>query len=1006
MRNLKLTILLCITFFYAAAVSAQQTTTISGKVTSSKTSEALQAVSVTIKGSTVGTYTDDDGFFKLSTTQKLPFTLVFSSLGFADKEVSVTESTQKLNVNLDVKFAMGDEIVVAASRVSEKIIESPVTIDRISSTAIKSAPAVNYYDILTNQKGVDVNVASLNFRTVSTRGFVSSGNLRFNQIMDGMDNQAPGLNFAVGSFVGLTELDVESMELLGGASSALYGPGGMNGTLLVNGKNPFKYQGLSFQIKQGINHVDGAQSSPSPYYNWSVRWGKKINEKWAFKIGAELINARDWQGTDERNYSRAATPTSQNGMAIGGTRFTDPNYDGVNIYGDETTTNLSTSIAGLIGSTPALGVLNLPGYGAAPIPTNAVLGGYVNYAGAGQFNVSRTGYNENQVIDPITTSFKFQGAIHRKLSNGIEVIAAGYFGTGSTVYTSADRYSLKDLKMAQYKLELKHRNWFLRAYTTRENAGSSFNATISSRLFNEAWKPSTTWYQQFVQGMASVGATYYGQTLGANYAAGLGQGLTPANAYAQAAAAAQAAVNTSAYQMSLLNSARAIADIGRPLGDIRNSAIFNDIISRPIGGKTNGGLFVDKTSLNMFEGQYNLSEDLKLKEKGYDLLVGASFKQYVLNSEGTLFADSTGKIKINEVGAYIQIQKRLFGDILKLTASGRYDKNNNFKGRFTPRASAVIKVAKDHNVRVSYQTAYRFPSTQNQWINLFVSGGARLMGGLPQLREHYGFSTIPGYTVANVTQFGTAFAANVIGQGGNPAAPTPTQAATALAATQSLLQPYNFGEFKPESMSSIELGYKGVIKNKLIIDAYYYHSEYNDFIGGVVVLQSKSSGPTSPLGLLSSTTRQAYSISVNQSQKIKVNGWGLSLEYMLPKNFSLTGNVFSDEISNVQQGFATYFNAPKYRFNIGINNSGLFFKNRLGGSLVYRWQDDFFYEGTFGAGTMPSYGVVDAMLSYKIPENKTTIKLGATNLWNKYYRTGWGAPQVGGLYYVSFGYNL
>ncbi|MCZ2222412.1 MAG: carboxypeptidase-like regulatory domain-containing protein [Chitinophagales bacterium] len=1005
MRNLKLTILLCISFFCTAAITAQPVK-ISGKVTNSSTSGAIPAVSVTIKGTTIGTYTDDAGSFKLVTTQKLPITLVFSSLGFADKEVIVSESTENLSVAMDIKYTMGDDIVVAASRISEKIIESPVTIERVSSTTIKNAPAVNYYDILTNQKGVDVNVASLNFRTITTRGFVSSGNLRFNQIMDGMDNQAPGLNFAVGSFIGITELDVESMELLSGASSALYGPGGMNGTLLINSKNPFKYQGLSFQIKQGINHVDGAQTSPSPYYNWSVRWGKKINEKWAFKIGAEFIHASDWQGNDTRNYSRAATPTSQNGTEIGGNRLTDPNYDGVNIYGDETTTNLSLNLSNLISSTPALGVVNLPGYGPAPIPTNAVLGGYVNYAGSGIFNVSRTGYNENQVIDPKTTNFKFQGALHHKFSNGMELIAAGYFGTGSAVYTSADRYSLKDLKMAQYKLELKHRNWYLRAYTTRENAGSSFNATITTRLFNEAWKPSSTWYTQFIGAMATTGATYYGQTLGQFYAAGMGQGLTPANAYAQAAAAASAAVNTSQYKISLLNSARATADVGRPTGDIRNSAIFADIISRPIGGKTNGGLFVDKTSLNMLEGQYNLTNDLKLKEKGFDLLVGGNIKQYVLNSEGTLFADSTGKIKINEVGAYLQIQKKLFGDVLKLTASGRYDKNTNFKGRFTPRASAVIKVAKDHYFRVSYQTAYRFPSTQNQWINLFVSGGARLMGGLPQLREHYGFSSLPGYTVENVTAFGTAFAANVIAQGGNPLAPTPAQAAAALAATQNILQPYDFGEFKPESMSSIEVGYKGVINNKLFIDAYYYNSNYDDFIGGVIVLQSKISGPTSPLGLLNATTRQPYSISVNQSQKIKVNGWGISLDYKLPKNFSLTGNVFSDEISNVPKGFATYFNTPKYRFNIGINNSGLFFKGRLGGSLVYRWQDDFFYEGTFGAGNMPSYGVVDGMLSYSIPENKTTIKLGATNLWNKYYRTGWGAPQVGGLYYISFGYNL
>jgi outer membrane receptor protein involved in Fe transport len=147
-------------------------------------------------------------------------------------------------------------------------------------------------------------------------------------------------------------------------------------------------------------------------------------------------------------------------------------------------------------------------------------------------------------------------------------------------------------------------------------------------------------------------------------------------------------------------------------------------------------LFLDRSRLNVFEGQYNLSDDLNLTQNGTDLLIGASSKQYVLNSQGTLFADTAAPIKINEFGSYVQLSQKLLNDVLKLTVSGRYDKNTNFKGRFTPRASAVVKVAKDHNLRFSYQQAYRFPTTQNQWINLTIGGGTRLMGGLPQLRDY------------------------------------------------------------------------------------------------------------------------------------------------------------------------------------------------------------------------------------------------------------------------------
>jgi len=322
------------------SASAQNSTTVSGSVKNAKSKELVSAVSVTVKGSSVGTFTDDKGTFRFSSIKNYPVTLVFSSVGFANKEVTVSAAKTGLEVSLEPSFTLGNEVVVSASRVPERILESPVSIERVSSAAIRNTAASNYYDILTNLKGVDVVAASLTFKSVGTRGFNSSGNTRLNQLIDGMDNQAPGLNFSVGSVIGLTELDVDNMELLPGASSALYGPGGMNGTVLINSKNPFKYQGLSFQIKQGINHVDAAQRPTSAYNDWAIRWAKKVTDKFAYKITAENMTAQDWLANQSNNYSRGTgTP---NGVTIPGWRDIDPNYDGVNFYGDETSQNLSS----------------------------------------------------------------------------------------------------------------------------------------------------------------------------------------------------------------------------------------------------------------------------------------------------------------------------------------------------------------------------------------------------------------------------------------------------------------------------------------------------------------------------------------------------------------------------------------------------------------------------------------------------------------------------------------
>src|SRR5829696_1649250 len=227
-----------------------QNVTITGRITSTATGEDVSNVSVKVKDGTIGTTTDASGRFSLS-VPSLPVKLILTSVGYETQEISVN-STSPLVINFAPSAIIGQEVVVSASRTPQRLLEAPVTVDRVSALTIRNAPAANYYDYVGNLRGVDVVTSSLTFKTPTTRGFSGSGNYRVNQIVDGMDNQAPGLNFSVGSVIGLTELDVESMELLTGASSALYGPGGMNGTLLINSKNPFRYQGFSAQVRQGV----------------------------------------------------------------------------------------------------------------------------------------------------------------------------------------------------------------------------------------------------------------------------------------------------------------------------------------------------------------------------------------------------------------------------------------------------------------------------------------------------------------------------------------------------------------------------------------------------------------------------------------------------------------------------------------------------------------------------------------------------------------------------------
>jgi hypothetical protein len=217
--------------------------------------------------------------------------------------------------------------------------------------------------------------------------------------------------------------------------------------------------------------------------------------------------------------------------------------------------------------------------------------------------------------------------------------------------------------------------------------------------------------------------------------------------------------------------------------------------------------------------------------------------------------------------------------------------------------------------------------------------------------------------------------------------------------------PATFAKAKPETMESYEIGYRGVINNKLLVDAYYYFTKYKDFSGRLAVARGASGNPeTSIPELASPFTSANYSFVVNSTTPVKANGWGLSAEYRLNKGYAITGNVYSDELTNVQEGLVTFFNTPKTRFNLGFSNSNAL--NGFGFNIIYKWQDQVNWQGTFGTGTIPAFGTLDAQLSYNFTKQKVLIKIGGTNITNHYYRNAFGNPYIGALYYASIGYNI
>ena len=927
MKTLSQLFLLCSFYLLFTSTLSAQSVTVSGKISNGENQEAIPAASVVLKGGTGGTFTDNQGNFKLTVNHAFPFTLIISSIGYDTKELLVESPSTALGIFLKPATVMGTEIVVSATRSQIRSLESPVSIERMSAAYIREAPAPSFYDAIANLKGVDVVTSSILFKTPGTRGFNGSGNLRMNQLVDGMDNQAPGLNFSVGNIVGLNELDVDNVELLPGASSALYGSGGMTGTILMTSKDPYKYQGLSAQVKVGANHLSDPGMPAAPYYDLAARYAQSFN-KFAFRISAEYIQAKDWSATNYSNYSPFL------GKTIPGDRNSATDYNGVNVYGDENSFfTVKQGMDAAVASTtdPMLKALLMKVDSATPVNSP----------------VSRTGYNENTLTDYKAYNFKGSAGLYYHLTDNTTISLTGNFGSASTIYTGTDRYRLKNVRIGQYKAEVTGKNYYVRAYTTQENSGSSYDMVATATFLNEAYSPTNTspsgWPAQYIQGYATA------------YLTGINL-LPPAQLYTQANQAG-----------------RAYADRNRlqPGTDTFN-IVLNNIkqTSIPYGGEFN-----DQTNLYVGEGMYNFSDMIKWA----DITVGASTKEYVLNSHGTIFADTAGRIDINETGGFAQVQKGFLNDKLKVTVAGRYDKNSNFLGRFTPRVTAVYEIAKDNFIRASYQTAYRFPSTQNQYINL-QTAEAKLIGGLPQFNKAYNLSDGNTFDTATLAQYYRRVATGDF---------TPPK-------------PYQYQEFKPETVASWEIGYKGIIDKRLFIDVFGFYAQYTNFIGLTILVKHPFRHGQYPPYI---TPFNTFGVYTNSSNKVNTVGAGISLQYTLPKGFFAGGNFVYNNLSNDDASVLTQFNTPKYKSNISIGNYSI--KKIYGFNITWRWQDSYDYESSFISGNTAAFSTLDAQISVKLPKlQNSMIKIGATNLLNKYYVDAIGNSQIGGLYYISFGYNV
>lgn len=910
---------------FSAPMLAQ--TVVTGTVTDSKSTQPIPGVNIRLEGKYIGTSTDFDGNYTLEITDTPPFKVVFSVVGYESQTIEVTENNQKVDISL-VEGTQLDEVVVSASRTPESVRESPVTIERLDTRDIKNTSAASFYQSIGNLKGVDVNTGSLTFNAVNTRGFATFANTRFVQLVDGMDNASPALNFAVGNLLGINELDVKTVELIPGASSALYGANAFNGILFMTSKSPFDDQGISAYYKTGLTVQD--EAGDNNFYDVGIRAAHVFSEKFAAKVSFSYLEGTDWHAADTKQYS-----LNDPGQEDTITEF-DPSslvHDGLNVYGDEVTTAAAgTDLRGVAQSLEAMGLI--PGGASGLVPA---------------VNVGRTGYTESDLTDYEASSSKLDVALHyRPFANDLEIIWNSRLGFGATIYQGADRYAINNFLMQQHKFEIRNDDFFVRAYTTAETAGDSYDMRFTGINMNKV--NANEWFGTYVGG-------YLGTVLG---------GGSDAQAHANGRGAADAAFRPEPGTPDFI-------------------ALFNQVTSDP--DIATGSKFLDDTKMYHTEGNYNFS---RLLDDKADVQIGGSYRQYSLNSSGTIFTDADGPIEYSEFGAYVQGSKKFADERLKLTASLRYDKNDFFDANMSPRASIVYSAGenKNHNFRASFQTGFRNPDTQSLFIGFDV-GRAILAGSSPDNLDR----PLPNTTVTGRDAYFDSYSLSSLfafQQSQNPAD------------LVSVVTPL----VEPEKVTAYDVGYRGKI-SIISVDFNAYYNTYEGFIANKNVV-TPISGSTSDLSGVQDLVTGNFEVIqtyTNSLGDVSSYGTSLGLETRIG-NFNIGANYTYAKLDFDQESdpdFRTSFNTPQHKVKVSFGNTKLF--ENFGFNINARWSDDYFWESSAANAIVDSRTVVDAQINYSVPKIKSTFKIGGANIGGDEYFSAPGTGAVGAQYYVSWVIN-
>jgi outer membrane receptor for ferrienterochelin and colicins len=488
-----------------------------------------------------------------------------------------------------------------------------------------------------------------------------------------------------------------------------------------------------------------------------------------------------------------------------------------------------------------------------------------------------------------------------------------------------------------------------------------------------------------------------------------------------------------------------------------------------------GNPIVDRSWIGVAQAQHGRT----LGER-QDFTYGIDFQRTQPRTEGTILGRNEG-VTVNEIGGYVQSRTRL-GSRVDALVAGRVDSHDYINETvFSPRAALIVRPSPAQNVRLTYNRAFDTPTSNNLFLDLEVSNlipGVMSVraagvpadgfafrrdcaGGIGNLCMRSGFAPQAGFIPANAVPLWKAAVELAIMMGAPESlemvpAPGPgvgtdlrvLNTTTRLFDTAIPSDVLDVDPMRPTITNTLEVGYSGILGDRLLLAADVYRTRKNDFIGPLMVetlavffdratlaahlAQYMSAGDAGalaaviagipgdamtgiPLGSVvpDSDLTASGDLFVTYRNFGELTYWGsdLAAQYILTDHWSarLAYSLVSRDLFPREEvgGLSDVaLNAPRNKGSA----SALYRNpvNGMNGEIRVRYAAAFPMNSGIYIGDVDAMTMLDASMGYRLPfaRGRAGLSVSAQNLLDRRHRFAVGAPEIGRMVLARLQYSF